>query len=151
MVTLGRTLETLVEENRNHTHRVDNIKDGIVLRGTATAFQRLTTRTARRMLERSRLAALPITQMLARWLPHVSIPISISWPSLRRGAFSGHNHLAQFLSIYKCLQILRVGYMFSPYLPPSVSSSTEDVPDGETHSVTSLRSSSTNAIVAGSR
>ncbi|UYV72844.1 hypothetical protein LAZ67_10000971 [Cordylochernes scorpioides] len=33
----------IVEENRNHTHRVDNIKDGIVLRGTATAFQRLTT------------------------------------------------------------------------------------------------------------
>ncbi|UYV70113.1 hypothetical protein LAZ67_7001837, partial [Cordylochernes scorpioides] len=81
----------IVEENRNHTHRVDNIKDGIVLRGTATAFQRLTTRTARRMLERPRLAALPITQLLARWLPHVSIPISISWPSLRRGAFSGHN------------------------------------------------------------
>ncbi|UYV70249.1 hypothetical protein LAZ67_7002279, partial [Cordylochernes scorpioides] len=74
----------IVEENRNHTHRVDNIKDGIVLRGTATAFQRLTTRTARRMLERPRLAALPITQLLARWLPHVSIPISISWPSLRR-------------------------------------------------------------------
>ncbi|UYV66970.1 hypothetical protein LAZ67_4003492 [Cordylochernes scorpioides] len=81
----------IVEENRNHTHRVDNIKDGIVLRGTTTAFQRLTTRTARRMLERPRLAALPITQLLARWLPHVSIPISISWPSLRRGAFSGHN------------------------------------------------------------
>ncbi|UYV66605.1 hypothetical protein LAZ67_4002285 [Cordylochernes scorpioides] len=81
----------IVEENRNHTHRVDNIKDAIVLRGTATAFQRLTTRTARRMLERPRLAALPITQLLARWLPHVSIPISISWPSLRRGAFSGHN------------------------------------------------------------
>ncbi|UYV67775.1 hypothetical protein LAZ67_5001970, partial [Cordylochernes scorpioides] len=81
----------IVEENRNHTHRVDNIKDGIVLRGTATAFQRLTTRTARRMLERPRLAALPITQLLARWLPHVSIPISIIWPSLRRGAFSGHN------------------------------------------------------------
>ncbi|UYV78684.1 hypothetical protein LAZ67_16002385 [Cordylochernes scorpioides] len=81
----------IVEENRNHTHRVDNIKDAIVLRGTATAFQRLTTRTARRMLERPRLAALPITQLLARWLPHVSIPISISWPSLRRGSFSGHN------------------------------------------------------------
>ncbi|UYV80810.1 hypothetical protein LAZ67_19001841, partial [Cordylochernes scorpioides] len=81
----------IVEENRNHTHRVDNIKDAIVLRGTATAFQRLTTRTARRMLESPRLAALPITQLLARWIPHVSIPISISWPSLRRVAFSGHN------------------------------------------------------------
>ncbi|UYV72164.1 hypothetical protein LAZ67_9002049 [Cordylochernes scorpioides] len=61
------------------------------LRGTATPFQRLTTRTARRMLERPRLAALPITQLLGRWLPHVSIPISISWSSLRRGAYLGHN------------------------------------------------------------
>ncbi|UYV68365.1 hypothetical protein LAZ67_5004094 [Cordylochernes scorpioides] len=81
----------LVEQNRNHTHRVDNIENAIVLRGMATPLQRLTIRTARRMLERPRLAALPITQLLGRWLPHVSIPISISWSSLRRCAFSGHN------------------------------------------------------------
>ncbi|UYV80769.1 hypothetical protein LAZ67_19001675 [Cordylochernes scorpioides] len=81
----------LVEQNRNHTHRVDNIENAIVLRGTATPLQRLTTRTARRMLERPRLTALPITQLLGRWLPHVSIPISISWSSLRRGAYSDHN------------------------------------------------------------
>ncbi|UYV74227.1 hypothetical protein LAZ67_11002528 [Cordylochernes scorpioides] len=81
----------LVEQNRNHTHRVDNIENAIVLRGMATPLQRLTTRTARRMLERPRLAALLITQLLGRWLPHVSIPISISWSSLRRGAYSGHN------------------------------------------------------------
>ncbi|UYV80693.1 hypothetical protein LAZ67_19001416, partial [Cordylochernes scorpioides] len=79
----------LVEQNRNHIHRVDNIENAIVLRGTATPLQRLTTRTARRMLERPRLAALPITQLLGRWLPHISI--SISWSSLRRGAYSGHN------------------------------------------------------------
>ncbi|UYV66856.1 hypothetical protein LAZ67_4003113 [Cordylochernes scorpioides] len=58
---------------------------------TATAFPRLTTRTDRRMLERLRLAALSITQLLARWLPHVSIPIAISWSFLRRCAFSRHN------------------------------------------------------------
>ncbi|UYV70861.1 hypothetical protein LAZ67_8000899 [Cordylochernes scorpioides] len=74
----------LVEQNRNHAHRVDNIENAIVLRGTATPFQRLTTRTAQRMLERPRLAALPITQLLGRWLSLVSIPISISWSSLRR-------------------------------------------------------------------
>ncbi|UYV67684.1 hypothetical protein LAZ67_5001586 [Cordylochernes scorpioides] len=50
-----------------------------------------TTRIARRMLERPRLAALPTTQLLSRWLPHVSIPIFISLSSLRRCAFSGHN------------------------------------------------------------
>ncbi|UYV66854.1 hypothetical protein LAZ67_4003109 [Cordylochernes scorpioides] len=41
----------LVEQNRNYTHRVENIENAIVLRGTATPLQRLTTRTARRMLE----------------------------------------------------------------------------------------------------
>ncbi|UYV75157.1 hypothetical protein LAZ67_12002693 [Cordylochernes scorpioides] len=81
----------LVEQNRNHTHRVDNIENAIVLRGTATLLQLLTTRTARRMLERPLLAALPITQLLGRWLPHGSIPISTSWCSLQRGAYSGHN------------------------------------------------------------
>ncbi|UYV80778.1 hypothetical protein LAZ67_19001715 [Cordylochernes scorpioides] len=60
----------LVEQNRNHTHRVDNIDNAILLRGTATPLQRLTTRTTRCMLERPRLAALPITQLLGRWLPH---------------------------------------------------------------------------------
>ncbi|UYV84923.1 hypothetical protein LAZ67_X004023 [Cordylochernes scorpioides] len=78
----------LAEQNRNHTHRVDNIENAIVLRGTATPLQRLTTRTARSMLERPRLAALPITQLLGRWL---STPISISWSSLLRGTNSGHN------------------------------------------------------------
>ncbi|UYV73065.1 hypothetical protein LAZ67_10001731 [Cordylochernes scorpioides] len=81
----------LLEENCRGSYRVNGIGEAIVLRGTATPFQRLTTRTARRMLERPRLAALPITQLLGRWLPHVSIPISISWSSLRRCAFSGHN------------------------------------------------------------
>ncbi|UYV75651.1 hypothetical protein LAZ67_13000854 [Cordylochernes scorpioides] len=67
----------LVEQNRNHTHRVDNIENAIVLRGTATPLQRLTTRTARRMLERPGLAALPITQLLG--------PVAPS------RAYSGHN------------------------------------------------------------
>ncbi|UYV70919.1 hypothetical protein LAZ67_8001107 [Cordylochernes scorpioides] len=60
----------------------------IVLRGTVTAFQRLTTRTTRHMLERPRLAALSITHMLCRWLHHVIIPISTSLSSLRRSRVS---------------------------------------------------------------
>ncbi|UYV63065.1 hypothetical protein LAZ67_2003029, partial [Cordylochernes scorpioides] len=65
------------EEICRGSYRVNGIGEAIVLRETATPFQRLTTRTAHRMLERPRLAALPITQLLGRWLPHVSIPISI--------------------------------------------------------------------------
>ncbi|UYV61775.1 hypothetical protein LAZ67_1006465 [Cordylochernes scorpioides] len=85
---LSRYTSRLLEENCRGSYRVNSIGEAIVLRGTATPFQRLTTR---RMLERPRLAALPITQLLGRWLSHVSIPISISWSSLRRCAFSGHN------------------------------------------------------------
>ncbi|UYV69855.1 hypothetical protein LAZ67_7000975, partial [Cordylochernes scorpioides] len=81
----------LITQNARGHYRVDSLADAIVVRGTTTAFQRLTTRTARRLLERPRLAALPITQLFGRWFPHVSIPISISWSSLRRCAFSGHN------------------------------------------------------------
>ncbi|UYV63066.1 hypothetical protein LAZ67_2003043 [Cordylochernes scorpioides] len=81
---LSRYTSRLLEENCRGSYRVNGISEAIVLRGTATPLQRLTTRTARRMLERPRLAALPITQLLGRWLPHVSIPISISWSSLRR-------------------------------------------------------------------
>ncbi|UYV69981.1 hypothetical protein LAZ67_7001376 [Cordylochernes scorpioides] len=88
---LSQYTSRLLEENCRGSYRVNGIGEAIVLRGTATPFQRLTTRTARRVLERPRLAALPITQLLGRWLPHVSIPISISWSSLRRCGFSGHN------------------------------------------------------------
>ncbi|UYV84669.1 hypothetical protein LAZ67_X003051 [Cordylochernes scorpioides] len=71
--SLGSFCSRLVTQNARGRHR------------------RLTNRTARRMLERPRLAALPITQLLGRWLPHVSIPISISRSSLRRCTFLGHN------------------------------------------------------------
>ncbi|UYV63695.1 hypothetical protein LAZ67_2005337 [Cordylochernes scorpioides] len=88
---LGSFCSRLITQNARGRHRVASLMDAIVVRGTTTAFQRLTTRTARRMLEPPRLAALPITQLLGRWLPHVGIPISISLSSLRRCAFSGHN------------------------------------------------------------
>ncbi|UYV70250.1 CDC42, partial [Cordylochernes scorpioides] len=86
VAVLGSFCTRLITQNAR-----DSLADAIVVRGTTTAFQRLTTRTARRLLERPRLAALPITQLFGRWFPHVSIPISISWSSLRRCAFSGHN------------------------------------------------------------
>ncbi|UYV80786.1 hypothetical protein LAZ67_19001735 [Cordylochernes scorpioides] len=88
---LSRYTSRLLEENCRGSYRVNGIGEAIVLRGTTTSFQQLTTRTARRMLECPRLAAIPITQLLGWWLPHVSIPISISWSSLRRCAFSEHN------------------------------------------------------------
>ncbi|UYV85181.1 hypothetical protein LAZ67_X004834 [Cordylochernes scorpioides] len=40
---------------------------------------RLTTRTARRMLERPRLTALPIFHLLSRWQPQVDLPVTIAW------------------------------------------------------------------------
>ncbi|UYV84253.1 hypothetical protein LAZ67_X001672 [Cordylochernes scorpioides] len=63
----------------------------VVLRGTATPFLNgLTTRSARRALDRPRLAATPISRFLARWTPTINPPSRIDWASLRRCAFSGH-------------------------------------------------------------
>ncbi|UYV79912.1 hypothetical protein LAZ67_18001028, partial [Cordylochernes scorpioides] len=69
----------------------------VVLRGTATPFLKgLTTRSARRALNRPRLAAKPISRFLARWEPTISPPSRIDWASLRRCAFSGHEPDAAF-------------------------------------------------------
>ncbi|UYV64926.1 hypothetical protein LAZ67_3002466 [Cordylochernes scorpioides] len=63
----------------------------VVLRGTATPFLNgLTTRSARRALDSSRLAATPISRFIARWTPTIAPPSMIDWASLRRCAFSGH-------------------------------------------------------------
>ncbi|UYV73940.1 hypothetical protein LAZ67_11001531 [Cordylochernes scorpioides] len=69
----------------------------VVLRGTATPFLNgLTTRSARRALDRPRLAATPISRFLARWAPTISPPSRIDWASLRSCAFSGHEADAAF-------------------------------------------------------
>ncbi|UYV77129.1 hypothetical protein LAZ67_14003397 [Cordylochernes scorpioides] len=63
----------------------------VVLRGTATPFLNgLTTRSARRALDRPRLAATPISRFLARWTPTINPPSRIDWASLRRCTYSGH-------------------------------------------------------------
>ncbi|UYV85062.1 K02A2.6-like, partial [Cordylochernes scorpioides] len=64
----------------------------VVLRGTATPFLNgLTTRSARRALDRPRLAATPISRFTSRWSPTIGPPPSrIDWASLRRCAHSGH-------------------------------------------------------------
>ncbi|UYV66027.1 hypothetical protein LAZ67_3006224 [Cordylochernes scorpioides] len=63
----------------------------VVLRATATPFLNgLTTRSARRALDRPRLAATPISRFLARWTPTINPPSRIDWASLRRCAYSGH-------------------------------------------------------------
>ncbi|UYV74138.1 hypothetical protein LAZ67_11002223 [Cordylochernes scorpioides] len=64
----------------------------VVLRGTATPFLNgLTTRSARRALDRPRLAATPISRFTSRWSPTIGpLPSRIDWASLRRCAYSGH-------------------------------------------------------------
>ncbi|UYV78239.1 hypothetical protein LAZ67_16000643 [Cordylochernes scorpioides] len=67
----------------------------VVLRGTATPFLNglttRSTRSARRALDRPRLAATPISRFTSRWSPTIGPPPSrIDWASLRRCAFSGH-------------------------------------------------------------
>ncbi|UYV65376.1 K02A2.6-like [Cordylochernes scorpioides] len=68
------------------------LASAVVLCGTATPFLNgLTTRSARRALDRPRLAATPITRFTSRWSPTIGPPPSrIDWTSLRRCAFSGH-------------------------------------------------------------
>ncbi|UYV63353.1 hypothetical protein LAZ67_2003826 [Cordylochernes scorpioides] len=81
----------LIDENLRGTYRVNTIGQAVVLRGTTTPFLRVITRTARRILERPRLTALPIIQFPRRWEENINLPINIGWSSLRRCAFSGHN------------------------------------------------------------
>ncbi|UYV72559.1 hypothetical protein LAZ67_9003698 [Cordylochernes scorpioides] len=76
----------------------------VVLRGTATPFLNgLTTRSARRALDRPRLAATPISRFIARWTPTIAPPSRIDWASLRRCAFSGHEADAALkLALHAC-------------------------------------------------
>ncbi|UYV61917.1 hypothetical protein LAZ67_1007067 [Cordylochernes scorpioides] len=88
---LGAFCQRLVADNATSVYRERTLEEAVVLRGTATPFLRISTRTARRMLERTRLAALPISRFLRRWAPVVGVP-SASTPcsSLRRCSFGGH-------------------------------------------------------------
>ncbi|UYV78657.1 hypothetical protein LAZ67_16002308 [Cordylochernes scorpioides] len=88
---LGAFCQRLVADNATSVYRERTLEEAVVLRGTATPFLRISTRTARRMLERPRLAALPISRFLRRWAPVVGVP-SASTPcsSLRRCSFGGH-------------------------------------------------------------
>ncbi|UYV74083.1 hypothetical protein LAZ67_11002056 [Cordylochernes scorpioides] len=81
----------IVAENIQASFRVPSLAEAVVLRGTTKPLANTTTRSARRALERPRLAALPIHRLLARWMPTVDVPPRVDWSSLRRGAFSGHN------------------------------------------------------------
>ncbi|UYV68950.1 hypothetical protein LAZ67_6001761 [Cordylochernes scorpioides] len=81
----------IVAENIQASYRVPSLAEAVVLRGTTKPLARITTRSARRALDRPRLAALPIHRLLARWTPTVDVPPRVDWTSLRRGALSGHN------------------------------------------------------------
>ncbi|UYV64070.1 hypothetical protein LAZ67_2006488 [Cordylochernes scorpioides] len=81
----------IVAENIQASYRVPSLAEAVVLRGTTKPLARITTRSARRALDRPRLAALPIHRLLARWTPTVDVPPRVDWTSLRRSALSGHN------------------------------------------------------------
>ncbi|UYV84378.1 FHDC1 [Cordylochernes scorpioides] len=94
--TLGAFCRRLTSENavgfggESPSSSSSSLAAAVVLRGTATPFLNgLTTRSARRALDRPRLAATPISRFLARWAPTISPPSRIDWASLRRCAFSG--------------------------------------------------------------
>ncbi|UYV74382.1 hypothetical protein LAZ67_11003315 [Cordylochernes scorpioides] len=92
---LGAFCQRLTSENAvgfgaESTPSSSSLAAAVVLRGTATPFLNgLTTRSARRALDRPRLAATPISRFLARWTP-INPPSRIDWASLRRCAYSGH-------------------------------------------------------------
>ncbi|UYV83278.1 hypothetical protein LAZ67_23000391 [Cordylochernes scorpioides] len=75
---------------QDESFRETTLAGAVVLRGTATPFLGLTTRSARRALDRPRLTATPISRYLARWAATISPQARIDWASLRRCAFSGH-------------------------------------------------------------
>ncbi|UYV61454.1 hypothetical protein LAZ67_1004908 [Cordylochernes scorpioides] len=76
-VALAAFCQRVVAENvQNESFRETTLAGAVVLLGTATPFLGLTTRSARRALDRPRLAATPISR--------------VDWASLRRCAFSGH-------------------------------------------------------------
>ncbi|UYV66528.1 hypothetical protein LAZ67_4001964 [Cordylochernes scorpioides] len=87
----GAFCQRLVADNATSVYRERTLEEAVVLRGTATPFLRISTRTARRMLERPRLAAVPISRYLRRWAPVVDVPsTSLAFSSLRRCSFGGH-------------------------------------------------------------
>ncbi|UYV79089.1 hypothetical protein LAZ67_17001091 [Cordylochernes scorpioides] len=81
----------IVAENIQASYRVPSLAEAVVLRETTKPLAHITTRSARRPLDRPRLAALPIHRLLARWTPTVDVPPRVDWTSLRRDALSGHN------------------------------------------------------------
>ncbi|UYV84169.1 hypothetical protein LAZ67_X001412 [Cordylochernes scorpioides] len=85
------TSENAVGFGAESTPSSSSLAAAVVLRGTATPFLNgLTTRSARRALDRPRLAATPISRFLARWTPTINPPSRIDWASLRCCAYSGH-------------------------------------------------------------
>ncbi|UYV73898.1 ZKSCAN1 [Cordylochernes scorpioides] len=86
------TSENAVGFGAESTPSSSSLAAAVVLRGTATPFLNgLTTRSARRALDRPRLAATPISRFTSRWSPTIGPPPSrIDWASLRRCAHSGH-------------------------------------------------------------
>ncbi|UYV63025.1 hypothetical protein LAZ67_2002879 [Cordylochernes scorpioides] len=81
----------LADENLRRMFRIGTKLEAVVVPRTRTTLPRVTSGTARRILERSSLAVLPITRLAKSWMTHLDLPITICSSFLRRCAFSGHN------------------------------------------------------------
>ncbi|UYV81492.1 K02A2.6-like, partial [Cordylochernes scorpioides] len=90
---LGSFCRRLVAENAGSTHHERSLEEAVVLRETATPFLRISTRISRRMLERPRLAAIPISRYLRRWAPNQPGVLIIPSVLLRKPC-SGHRSAA---------------------------------------------------------
>ncbi|UYV81495.1 hypothetical protein LAZ67_20001358 [Cordylochernes scorpioides] len=87
---LGTFCRCMVAENARSAYQERSLEEAVVLRGTAAPFLRIGTRSARLMLERPRLAAVPISRYLRRWGPVVDVPsTSLDFYFLRRCSFGG--------------------------------------------------------------
>ncbi|UYV74350.1 hypothetical protein LAZ67_11003179 [Cordylochernes scorpioides] len=80
---LAAFCQRVVAENvQDESFRGTTLAGAVVLRGTATPFLGLTTRSARRALDRPRLAATPISGYLARWAATISQPARMALHAL---------------------------------------------------------------------
>ncbi|UYV68334.1 hypothetical protein LAZ67_5003913 [Cordylochernes scorpioides] len=112
--TLGAFCRRLTSENTvgfgaESTPSSSSLAAAVVLRGTATPFLNgLTTRSARRALDRPRLAATPISRFLARWTPTLTAALRLLGPRGRRGPQVSPPRLAP--SSPSCLGLIREAF-----------------------------------------
>ncbi|UYV65945.1 hypothetical protein LAZ67_3005963, partial [Cordylochernes scorpioides] len=96
----------IVAENIQASYRVLSLAEAVVLRGTTKPLARITTRSARRALDRPRLEALPIHRLLARWTPTVDVP-----PRVKKKALLGR----------EWINLLKIDYFAVNQIPSEIA------------------------------